>query len=192
MDVSSSVKFRLWNAHHDMGSLKSRGYISGQAGYGDRAAVPLGKGAGKANVFRILIAVVAVFFLVETIANGLVFLKMRDSDLQGGSLNFFTRASETKTVRPGDDVRFVPRLLLSRGKATMAELRRELRTPVRPPSLAFVCTRIVVYLQEWSLFIVCSNWDNVWHFLCFRWPNVQPDNAQWFYLNHCIGPPLPF
>ncbi|XP_024359045.1 uncharacterized protein [Physcomitrium patens] len=135
-----------------MGSLKSRGYISGQAGYGDRAAVPLGKGAGKANVFRILIAVVAVFFLVETIANGLVFLKMRDSDLQGGSLNFFTRASETKTVRPGDDVRFVPRLLLSRGKATMAELRRELRTPVRPPSLAFICPNLA--LSSLSLFVL--------------------------------------
>lgn len=129
--------------HHGLGRRGGGGYGGGRASVMERNAAP--KGAKSSNAFRILIAIVVLFFLMETIGNGLVFLRLRETDLQAGSLDIFPRAGVMKAdVAAGDGARFVPRvlverLLLSRGRATLAELRKEVRAPMRPPRLALVC-----------------------------------------------------
>jgi hypothetical protein len=107
------------------------------------AAVGSSKSPKSTNVYRILIAIVVVFFLMETIGNGLAFLRLRDTDLQTTGMVIFPRAAK-QPLPAGDGARFVPRvlverLLLSRGRATLAELRKEVRAPLRPPRLALVC-----------------------------------------------------
>ena len=92
---------------------------------------------------KILLFLVAVLFLIETATHGFVFLLFRHTVLQADSLDIFPRVFGTGLAVPGDDVRFVPRnvverLLLSKGKATVAELRKETRSPVRFPRLALV------------------------------------------------------
>ena len=108
-----------------------------------------GKTARSSNVYRILFAVVAVFFLVETIGNGIVFLRSREMDLKE-ELLLFPRAAVKQLVTAGDGARFVPRvlverLLLSNGRATLAELRKEARASLRPPRLALVCVDFISY-----------------------------------------------
>lgn len=97
-------------------------------------------------VYRIFISVVAVFVLIEIFTYGFVFHLFRHTDLQAESLDIFPRelgTTDLATSTSADDVRFVPRnvverLLLSKGRATVAELRKETRSPVRLPRLALV------------------------------------------------------
>lgn len=98
-------------------------------------------------VYRIFISVVAVFVLIEIFTYGFVFHLFQHTDLQAESLDIFPRELGTTelatTTTSADDVRFVPRnvverLLLSKGRATVAELRKEIRSPVRLPRLALV------------------------------------------------------
>lgn len=111
---------------------------------GERVSVAPKIWKTSSNVYRILISLVAVFFLIETLTHGFVFLLFRHTDLQAESLEIFPRVFGTEQAISGDDVRFVPRnvverLLLSKGRATVAELRKETRSPVRFPRLALVC-----------------------------------------------------
>lgn len=163
------------NAHHHGGGLKSRG-VQRNGGAGERGAGtgPVGKHAKANHVYRVVIVIVGIFFLMETIGNGLVFLRLRETDLQqrGSSSSslemFFPRAATADEEQsPGDGVRFVPRvlverLLLSRKKATLAELRKATRAPGRPPRLALVCIRILEF-HDWSriqMFLACIRGDD--------------------------------
>ena len=131
---------------HFPSSFKSRGGWSSRTSYGEKASVAATGKSGRTslNVYkRILLFLVAVLFLIETATHGFVFLLLRHTDLQADSLDIFPRVFGTGLAVPGDDVRFVPRnvverLLLSKGKATVADLRKETRSPVRFPRLALV------------------------------------------------------
>lgn len=122
--------------------VKSIGDSNRRTSVGERARI----WKSSANFYRILISVVAVFFLIETVTHGFVFLLFRHTDLQAESLEIFPRVFETEQATSGDDARFTPRnvverLLLSKGRATVAELRKEARFPVRLPRLALVCIK---------------------------------------------------
>lgn len=132
------------NHSHHVNSVKCSGGSNRRTSLGEKASVPkIWKTSS--TVYRILISLAAVFFLIQTVAHGFVFLLFRHTDLQAESLDIFPRVFGTElTTASGDDVRFVPRnvverLLLSKGRATVAELRKETRSPVRLPRLALVC-----------------------------------------------------
>lgn len=103
--------------------------------------------SGKTNFYRIVTAVVTIFFLVQAL--GIFFLLLPRGDLgsQSSDLNPHFKYSWPEEVVPTEDVRFVPRnvverLLLSKSRATVANLRDEIRSPIRPPRLALVRTLI--------------------------------------------------
>lgn len=98
---------------------------------------------GNSLLYRFLIAIVVVFFLVGTLMQGSILILFRHTDLQAASLDIFPQAFFPRSPLSSDDIRFVPRniverLLLSRGRVTVAELRNEQRSPVRPARLALV------------------------------------------------------
>jgi hypothetical protein len=137
------------HAHVLASNFKCRGGTPrSKTSYGEKASVASTGKSGKIslNVYRILISLVAILFLIETVAQGFVFLLFRHADLQAESVEIFPRvfgSSSEQAATSGADVRFVPRnvverLLLSKGKATVAELRKEARSPVRFPRLALV------------------------------------------------------
>ena len=96
------------------------------------------------NFYRIVTAVVTIFFLVQTL--GVFFLLLPRGDLGSHSSDVNPHLkydSWPEEVVPTEDVRFVPRnvverLLLSKSRATVANLRDEVRSPIRPPRLALV------------------------------------------------------
>lgn len=102
----------------------------------------------KTNFYRIVTAVVTIFFLVQTL--GVFFLLLPRGDLgshdSSSDVNPHLKYNSwPEEVVPTEDVRFVPRnvverLLLSKSRATVANLRDEIRSPIRPPRLALVRT----------------------------------------------------
>ena len=167
------------HVHREVSNFKcrDRGSISARPGsFGEKASsspsssssgggkVTSGKLASSFNVYRIVISLVAVLFLLETVTHGFVFLLFRHTDLQAESLEIFPRvfgraSRQAAAESGGEDVRFVPtnvveRLLLSKGKATVAELRKEARSPVRFPRLALVritCGFVIACASRCSL-----------------------------------------
>jgi hypothetical protein len=112
----------------------------------------------KTNFYRIVTAVVTIFFLVQTL--GVFFLLLPRGDLGSLSsegnphLKYSWREEE---VVPTEDVRFVPRtvverLLLSKSRATVANLRDEIRSPIRPPRLALVRTKLYSSFTNYDIF----------------------------------------
>lgn len=129
---------------HYTSGVKCSGGSNRRTSVGERGASVPKIWKSSSTVSRILISLVAVFFLIETVSHGFVFILFRHTDLQAESREIFPRVFGTGDATAGDDVRFVPRnvverLLLSKGRATVAELRKEVRSPVRLPRLALVC-----------------------------------------------------
>ena len=111
----------------------------------------------KTNFYRIVTAVVTIFFSVQTL--GVFFLLLPRGDLGSHSsdVNPHLKYSWPEEVVPTEDVRFVPRnvverLLLSKSRATVANLRDEVRSPIRPPRLALV--RTIILHQIWHFFSI--------------------------------------
>lgn len=109
----------------------------------------------KTNFYRIVTAVVTIFFSVQTL--GVFFLLLPRGDLENHSsdVNPHLKYSWPEEVVPTEDVRFVPRnvverLLLSKSRATVANLRDEIRSPIRPPRLALV--RTIILLTKYDIF----------------------------------------
>ncbi len=145
VQVTSDLRFTIahdacFNRHlkrRQMGTEGVSGGLMSSRGYGRTPSGGVSKHAKATHVYRIVVVMVGIFFLTETIGNGLVFLRLRDTDLQGGEAGiFFPRSWEqpsSQSVAPGDGARFVSRVLLS-------PLRKQTttRAPVRPPRLALV------------------------------------------------------
>lgn len=113
----------------------------------------------KTNFYRIVTAVVTIFFLVQTL--GVFFLLLPRGDLGShdsseGNPHLKYSWPEEEVV-PTEDVRFVPRnvverLLLSKSRATVANLRDEIRSPIRPPRLALVRTKLYSSFTNYDIF----------------------------------------
>ncbi|XP_073396654.1 uncharacterized protein [Physcomitrium patens] len=134
---------------HYVSSFKSRSMFNGRTSNLERTSTASAGKSGKwPSAYRILIAVLVVLFLIGTVTHGFVFLLFGYTDLQVDSPKIFPTVFASEQETPNDDVKFVPRniverLLLSKGKVTVADLRKEKRFPVRPPRLALVCPNLV-------------------------------------------------
>lgn len=100
-------------------------------------------GKSRSVVYRLLLLIVAAILVVETLIQGSIWMLMGRTNILNESRDLFSRP----LVRPKrvieERVKFVPhkileRLVLSKGRTTVAELRDRSRAPIRPPQLAVV------------------------------------------------------